>query len=211
MSNEQLKDAVKEAVSNSLNTQRQVYQLTVEALKTTRLNADDIGATVQAVFHGAAEGAEQFSGDLRESLTDARKGVEEALEIAAEASKQAIEQAAGRATEFTREEMTEALSALEKLETTYLDSLNEVTKSVSENSRKIYLDMVEEAAEKGTEMGNIVTENFDNLQAQVSEISNASVDASMQMAQQASKQFNDLTQQFFDNLTGAFQPRDKDK
>jgi uncharacterized protein YicC (UPF0701 family) len=114
-----------------------------------------------AVMHGVREDAQQklkhTSVQTQASLaqiTDAVAGLDAALAQLAEASKLAVEEAAGRAEKFSHEELARARTELESLEALFLDTLKVSASAAKGAVADTLHDLLAHAKRNGTAVGS---------------------------------------------------------
>lgn len=99
-----LEAEVREAVANGSHIQDTVHRLTLKAMNAQRIDLDSLQRIITAVMQGAHDGASQQllqatnqAHAAKSQITEAVAGLDSALARFVEASKLAIEEAAGQA------------------------------------------------------------------------------------------------------------------
>ncbi|HEX6829332.1 MAG TPA: DUF6781 family protein, partial [Burkholderiales bacterium] len=92
LSDEQVKQAASETVRQGADIRDRVHDITLLALQSHRFDRHGIREVVRTVTEGIALGADQGRGDMRRAMSEALKGLDEALVRSAEAGSQAIRQ-----------------------------------------------------------------------------------------------------------------------
>ncbi|MEK7302347.1 MAG: DUF6781 family protein, partial [Pseudomonadota bacterium] len=128
---ETLEAEIREAVAHGSHIQETVHRLTLQAMNAQRIDLESLQRIITAVMQGAHDGAEQQlqqatnqAQAAKSQITEAITGLDSALAGFAEASKLAIEEAAGQAKKFSDKELTRTRSDLEGLENLFLDTLH---------------------------------------------------------------------------------------
>lgn len=121
---------VRSAVAHGSDVQEAVRGLTLRAMSADGIDLKSLRRTMAAVLHGARDGVQQElhqtaaqTQAARALISDAVTGLDLALAQLAEASKLAVEEAAGRAQKFSSEDLARARADLESLEALFLDTL----------------------------------------------------------------------------------------
>ena len=112
-------------VGEAADLSDRIRLLAVRTLASGRLDAGAIRGVVQEAVRGAEEGALQLGERGRDALAEAVTGLERALSDIAEAGKLAVEEARGRATEFSNDDVRKAIEELQALKTLLDDTLHE--------------------------------------------------------------------------------------
>ncbi len=149
----EVKAASQSAVERGEAIRDDVRDITLKALSQRHLDRDKIRQVVHAVTEGASIAASSKGGQAKDALQDAMTGVDEALSISAEASRLAVEEAAGHIKDFGKQDLKRALDDLQTLEGMFLDTVSEVSKGTDELIRATLNDMVEHARHSGTAVG----------------------------------------------------------
>jgi uncharacterized protein YicC (UPF0701 family) len=138
-----------------------VQHLTLQKLSEKNHDLESLGRVMTAVMHGVREDAQQklkhTSVQTQASLaqiTDAVAGLDAALAQLAEASKLAVEEAAGRAEKFSHEELARARTELESLEALFLDTLKVSASAAKGAVADTLHDLLAHAKRNGTAVGS---------------------------------------------------------
>lgn len=150
---QQLKDAVRTAVNSGTNVHQQVKAITLTALTSRQLDMENINSVTEAVGKGINEGMSTQGEQAKEVFKQAATALDDALAIAAEASKLAIEEAASRVTEYSRHDLNDAIKDLQAMEGSFLDTLAKVAKGSNQVMAEIVNDFITHTAQSGTAVG----------------------------------------------------------
>lgn len=130
----------------------QVREITLQALSGGGMDKEAISRVVAAVIAGAKEttvGAAEGAVVLKEAM----RGLDEALAVAAEATYLALQEAAGRGDEFSRQAIQKTLDDLGALESLFIETLSESAKTASGFTQTTLADLAEHARVGGTAVG----------------------------------------------------------
>jgi hypothetical protein len=125
----------------------------MEALSADRLDLQKMREVVQAVLQGAILGAKEKGGRAEKPLREAMSGVDEALAKSAEASRLAIEEAAGHIKEFGSQDLKRGLDDLGALEEMFLDTVKNIARASDGAVKDVLADLAQHARNTGTSVG----------------------------------------------------------
>lgn len=165
------------AVADGNNIHETVRDITLKALSTGHLDMQKMQAVVQEVLEGASLGAKEKGARAEQALREAMNGVDEALAKSAEASKLAIEEAAGHIKEFGAQDLKQGLDDLRVLEDMFLESAKNIARASEGTVRDVLGDLVQHARKTGTEVGVAAKTAVEALTRQVEENMRDSVSA----------------------------------
>ncbi len=155
-----LEAEVRSAIAQGGDVKRAVQHLTLQKLSEKNHDLESLGRVMTAVMQGVHEDAQQklkqTSVQTQASLaqiTDAVAGLDAALAQLAEASKLAVEEAAGRAQKFSHEDLTRARTELESLEALFLDTLKTSASAAQGAVADTLHDLLAHAKRNGTAVG----------------------------------------------------------
>ena len=143
--NRKAEAAARAAVEEGENIHEAVRDITLEALSDGHLDVKKMREVVQAVLQGAGIGTKKKGAQAGQSLREAMAGVDEALARSAEASKLAIEEAAGHIKDFGTQDLNRALDDLRTLEDMFLDTVRNIAKASDDTVRDSLSDLAQHA------------------------------------------------------------------
>ncbi len=148
-----VKDAVRAAVKSGTDVHQQIKTITLKALTSRQLDVENIKSVTEAVGNGINEGMATHGEHAKEVFMQAATALDDALAIAAEASKLAIEEAASRVTEYSEHDLNGAIKELQDMEGSFLDTLAKVAKGSNQVVADIVNDFITHTAQSGTAVG----------------------------------------------------------
>ena len=182
----EVKAASQSAVERGDAIREDTRDIILTALSQRHLDNKKIRQVVRAVIEGASIGSASKGTQTKDALLDAMTGVDEALAKSTEASKLAVEEAAGNIKDFGKQDLKRALDDLQALEDMFLDTVSEVSKGANELIRGALSDMVEHARNSGTAVGKTAAQTSEALNQQLGktlhEAASASAHAAMDVA-----------------------------
>ena len=144
---------VQDAMEHGENIRDAVRDITLEALSAGALGAQQIREVVRAVFRGAARGVQRKDTRTEQALREVMAGMDDALAKAVEASRLAIEEAAGQVQKFGAKELWRGLEDLAILENLFLNTVTNTAQAARSAAGDILSDLVRHACITGTSTG----------------------------------------------------------
>jgi hypothetical protein len=148
-----VKDAVRAVVKSGDDVHRQVKDITLKALTTGQLDMDNIKNVTEAVGKGIDEGINTQDEHAKEVFKHAATALDDALAIAAEASKLAVEEAASKVTDFSQHDFDGAIKNIEEMEELFFDTLGKVAKGSNQVVADIVNDFIDHTRRSGSAVG----------------------------------------------------------
>lgn len=168
LTTEEITQAVSASVEEGVDIRAKVRDITLKALRTRKLEPDEIKPVIAAVTEGISVGAGKYAGEVKAALTEGMAGLDEALTKAAEATRLALEQLTSQAKDFSETDLNWALINLKRLEEEFLDTVGAVAKSTAGKAKQELEDLVAHARTTGTDTGAKVKETMSTLGNKVS-------------------------------------------
>ena len=189
--NHNAEKAARAAVEDGININEAVRDITLEALSDGHLDSQKIREVIRAVLQGVSLGAKGKDDRAEQALREAMAGVDEALAKSAEASKLAIEEAAGRIKEFGSQDLKQGLDDLRALEEMFLDTVKNIARASDGTAGELLNDMEQHARNTGTAVGTtaktVVEKLSGELEKNVRENVTAGTDTAMKVGNQLSQ------------------------
>jgi len=197
-----------EAVEQGIDISETVRDITLQALSKGKLDTDKIRGVVRAVLSGAREGADKQSGESStERLRAALSGVDEALANSVQASRLAIEEAAGQVNELGSGEFKRALEELRALESLFLGAVKETAASSEQRIKQTLNDFVDHAKISGTAVGNAATESASLLTRQLGDLLKETATEGANRVLQVSSRLSQVAAGFLEGIAGSLNER----
>lgn len=159
-----LTEDAREVVKQGQNIRAGLRKLTLAALHRGRLEAAESKKVVQAVLQGALQGLGSHGEKSRLAMGEAWAGVDEALAKSAEATKLALEEAAGRLSEFAKHDLERAVGELRTIEQMLLDTLQQTAEQSTAEAREILRGLLQHAKTGGTAAGTSAANAISTLE-----------------------------------------------
>lgn len=141
----------------------QVRAITLDALMHGHLDSDALKRVMAAVIKGAREGAIPLGEHGGQAIKEAMRGLDEALAGAAEAAQLAIQEAAGRSSEFSRQGLKRAADELATLQTLFIETLQDAAQSTKGVVQATFTELAEHARTSGSAVGQRTRIALDQL------------------------------------------------
>ena len=148
-----IRKAASEAMKSGEEVSRRMRDLTLDALKNRRFDREGIREVVRAVTEGMAAAAPASGGSVRHAMSQAFRGMDEALTKSVEAGEQALRQLVATGRGITDNEVKQALAGLKKIEEDFVATVSQVADSANERARPELRELASRAARFGTETG----------------------------------------------------------
>ena len=185
-----LEAEVREAVANGSHIQDTVHRLTLKAMNAQHIDLESLQRIITAVMQGAHDGASQQllqatnqAHAAKSQITEAVAGLDSALARFAEASKLAIEEAAGQAKRFSDTELARTRSELERLESLFVETLHHTATAAQGLIADVLLDLSHHAKNTGTNVGSQLKETLATFAQQIASVGNVQVETGASLAQ----------------------------
>jgi hypothetical protein len=153
---ERIQDAAAATVREGTDIRTKTRELTLLALQRQRFDRHGMREVIRAVTEGAARGAEKSRTDLRQAMSEALSGLDQALRTSAEAGHTALKQLAATGKGFSDSEFKQALANLRKLEDDFLSTVEQVAGAANERVQPGLRDALRTARRTGTQTGKQV-------------------------------------------------------
>lgn len=187
---------------------QRVRDITLEALCGGHVDREGISDVIGAVTEGISAGAGKHGGEAREALDQAVKGMDEAMQKRAEASRLAIEEAAGKVEEFSEQDLKSAVKDLQDIEGIFLDTVTEVAQKGSDMASEILRDLAAHARNSGTGVGEQVSGSVDELQEKVSRAAEEGLRSGAEATRSAAEQIARAASGFLAGLADTLQRKE---
>ncbi len=184
-----LEDEIREAVAQGSHVQETVHRLTLTAMNAQHIDLESLRRIISAVMQGVHDGAEQRLQHLanqtqaaKTHISEAVTGLDTALAGFAQASKLAVEEAAGQAKKFSEKELTHTRSELESLESLFLDTLHHTATTAQGLLADILHDLRRHAKNNGTAVGLQLQETLAIFAQQIASVGQVQLETGVSLA-----------------------------
>lgn len=185
-----LESDVRDAIAQGGDVKEAVRQLTLKAMNAKSLDPASLARIATAVMQGVHAGAEhkleqasEQSQAAQTQITHAVSGLDTAFAQVAEASKLALQEAAGKAQQFSHEELTKTRADLETLEELFMDILQRSASLAKGVIAETLNDLLAHAKRNGTTIGAQLQETLATFTHHISSVGHAQFEAGLQLTQ----------------------------
>ena len=206
---EQLKVTASKAVESGADIHNEVRDITLKALQQGKLDLEHINKVIKAVTEGVSHGSSAQGGNAKEAVSQAVRGLDQALLASVESSKLAVDEAAGRIKDFTQQDVKRAINDVEGLEDIFLETLTGVAQTSSGAAKEIMTDLHSHLQRSGTAVGEKSGEVLSGLHHSLSQIGHESAKSGLQMTQQTGESVARIASGFLAGIADSLQERNK--
>ena len=153
-----VRQATSDTVREGVDIRSRVHDITLLALKRHRFDANGVKDVVKMVSEGMAAGAEKTRVDMKQALSEAFRGMDDAVKRSAEAGREALNQLAATGKQFSETELKQALATLKRLEEDFLATASHAAEAANEKVRPDLRELLHKARVSGTETGKQVAQ-----------------------------------------------------
>ncbi len=171
------RDEVRRAVEAGGDIHETVRNITLRALTRGELDQDSVRKVAGEVMKGVQAAAATYGTGAKNAAEKAVAGLDDALAHAAQALKLSVEEAAGRAEKFSRDDLAKARRNLRNLEKLFLDTLRETSKASRGVVSSILGDLLRHARASGTAVGRELGEDVGGLSGRMAQAGRAQFQA----------------------------------
>ena len=168
---EDMAQAASSSVEEGTDIRARVRDLTLHALRDRRFEPDAIRDVLRAVTEGIRRGAEQRPHGMRQALSDALTGLDDAMMKTAEAASLALRELTAQGKEFSDHELKQVLDNVKKMEEDFLQTARHAADRGSVIVRKEMLDILSHLRLTGTDTGAQVVATLNEFAGRMTAIS----------------------------------------
>ncbi len=158
-----VKNTVQATVKSGADVHQKIKDITLKALTQHQLDIENIKSVTEAVSQGINEGMATHGEHGKEVFLQAVTALDDALAMAAEASKLAIEEASSRVSDYSEHDLNDAIKNLQEMEGSFLDTLAKVAKGSNQLVADIISDFITHSGQSGTAVGKQTLTALDAL------------------------------------------------
>lgn len=192
--------------ADSAGIAERVRTITLDALSRGTLDAQGLREVMGAVIRGAQQARVDVDARHTEALKDAMRGLDDALATAAQATQLAVQEAIGRSSEFSREDLKHSLDQLSTLEGDFIAALGDAARATSGQAQATLRDLAEHARSSGTAVGGRVRDALGQLGQAAGELARAQFDGGVRTMRNQAELFASLAAGVLRGLADRLQP-----
>jgi hypothetical protein len=160
---QEIKEAIRDAIASDDDIHDKVKTITLNALTKQQLDKENITQVTDAVIKGITEGMSTQSEQAKQAFSHAASALDDALAIAVEASKLAIEEATSKVDAYSHHDLNAATTDLQEVEGMFFETLEKKAKDSGQLVADLIGDFVSHAKQSGTAIGKQTTEALEAL------------------------------------------------
>jgi hypothetical protein len=202
-------EALKQAASDSVGAadiRERVRSLTLEALQARKFDYAGFRDVLQSMTEGVSIGAEKRGEDVRRALSEAFKGMDDAMTKAAQASSLALKELSAKGREFSDKELKQALDQMKTMESDFLDSVRQVASTSKGAVKTGWEDLISHAQRAGTDTGAVVSQTMREFSHRMATTMTETTLAGMDAARQMGERFAQIASGFLSGMAEAIRP-----
>jgi len=192
-SQESIRQAASESVASGGDIRERVRELTLKALQSRRLDLHGTREVMRAMTEGISLGAQKRGGEMREALSEAFAGMDQAVSKAAQASSLALKEMSSRGREFTDTELKQGLERMRAMESSLLDSVRDISRSTGGAVKSEWEHLSSHLQNAGTDTGRVVSQTARDFSARMTSAVSEGAVAGMEAARQFGERFAAMT------------------
>ncbi|HSF47255.1 MAG TPA: DUF6781 family protein [Burkholderiales bacterium] len=189
LSHEELLKAASHSIEQGTDIRSRVRDLTLRALRDRRLEPEAIREVLRSVTEGVRRGAERRPHGVRQALSDALIGLDDAMTKAAEAAGLALRELTARGKDLSDHELKQAMENIRKMEDDFLATVRLTAEGAGGKVKQELLDLVSHARRSGTDTGVQVAETLNEFAGRMTTISLESAKVGFEAARDFSARF----------------------
>jgi hypothetical protein len=208
-SNESLQQSARETVAAGEDIRTRIRDLTLQALKERRFNFAQFQDAMRSMTQGISLGAEQRGTQVRDTLSEAFAGMDEALTKAAHAGSLAMRELVQRSRQFSESDLKAGLQQLQRLERDFLDSVRQISQSTTGTVRAEWQDLLAHVQRTGTDTGAVVAATMREFSGRMAGTIAESTTATLEAALQFGERFAQAASGFLAGMSEALKSDEK--
>jgi hypothetical protein len=199
-----LKTMAAEAVKQQHHLRETVRDLTLKALQARELNLKQINGVVGSIAAGINAGTAVNEKDMKNVLSDAFSGMDDALLKVVEANKIALQKLTEGGASFDDSSVKRALTDLEKIEDQFLSAIQKASNDANEGVKQNWKAILYKIPHGGTVTGAMVDETLAAQSRQMQEAMRASRETSLKTVHALTQNYATLVSGVLMGLSEAF-------
>jgi hypothetical protein len=202
-----LKTMAAEAIKQQHHLRETVRDLTLKALQARELNLKQISGVVGSITQGINAGTAANKRDMKNVLSDAFAGMDDALLKVVEANKIALQKLTEGGESFEDSSVRRALTDLEKIEDQFLSAIQKASNDASEKVKQNWKAILDKTPHGGTVTGAMVDETLAAQSRQMRETMRVSRETSLKTIHALTQNYATLVSGVLMGLSEAFREK----
>jgi hypothetical protein len=210
MGSDELRAAASASVAGDDHIRDRVRDLMLQALRARKFDYAGMREVIHSMTEGISIGADKSGKEIRHALAEAFTGMDQAMSKAAQAASLAMKEMTERGREFSQTELKQGLDNMRSMESNFLDSVRQVSKSTAGTVKSEWQELLTHAQRSGTDTGRVIADTARQFSGRMAGTMSESALASMEAARTFGERFAALASGILQGMSEALRP-DQDK
>lgn len=211
MSKDDLKSGAAKSVADGVDIRAKVRDMTLAAIREHRFDFSGMREVMSQMADGITIGAEKHGTDMRQALSQAFAGLDEAFTKSAHATQLALSELTSKTKEFNDTELKATLDNLKTMEKDLLGSMAKAAERTGGQVKKEMQELAAHATRTGTDTGAAVARIMGEFSTRVASTAGESTAASFDAARKMSERFAQVASGFLAGMSEALAHKDAPK
>lgn len=211
MNSEELKNAAEASMGGS-DIRARVRDITLAAIRDRKFDFNGMREVMTHMAEGISVGAEKRGSDVKEALSAAFAGLDEAFTKSAHATQLALKEMASKGKELNDTELKAALDGLKKMEGDFMSTMSATAERAGGKVKTEMKGILEHATRSGTDTSQIVAKTMSEFSQRMAAVAGETGAASFEAAKKMSDRFVQAASGFLAGMSDALsKPSDSNK
>jgi len=206
MGSNELRAAASASVSGGDHIRDRVRDLMLQALRARKFDYAGMREVVHSMTEGISIGADKSGKEVRHALAEAFAGMDQAMSKAPQAGSLAMKELTERGREFSQTELKQGLDNMRSMESDFLDSVRQVSKSTAGTVRSEWQELLAHAQRTGTDTGRVIADTAREFSGRMAGTMSESALAGMEAARTFGERFASLASGILQGMSEALRP-----
>lgn len=211
MSKDDLKSGAAKSVADGVDIRAKVRDMTLAAIRDHRFDFAGMREVMSQMADGITVGAEKHGTDMRQALSQAFAGLDEAFTKSAHATQLALSELTSKTKEFNDTELKATLENLKTMEKDLLGSMAKAAERTGGQVKKEMQELAAHATRTGTDTGAAVAKVMSEFSSRAANTAGESTAAGLDAARKMSERFAQVASGFLAGMSEALAPKDSPK
>lgn len=208
MADEKLEAAAAQALRDGGDIRGRVRELTLAALRDHHFDFNAMQSVMRDVGSGITLGAREHGGEIKDAVTSAFAGLDEAFGKSAQSAKLALDEMSSTSKDVVGGDWQAALETLRKLEGEFVATVSALAEKSGGTLKQQLQDVATHATRTGTDTGAAVTEVATSFARRMAEATGEATAAGIESAKAMAGRMAEVTSGFLAGVSEAIRPRD---
>ncbi len=211
MSEENLQSETAASVAAGGDIRSNVREITLAALRARKFEFARMREVMTQVADGITAGADKHGSDMKQALSQAFSGLDDAFTKSAHATQLALAELATRTRELNDAELRTALAELKKMETDFVATLLAATERTGGKVKAEMQSLASHALRTGTDTGSVVAKTLGEFSGRVTATAVDSTATGLDAARKISARLAQVASGFLAGMSDVLAGKDAPK